>query len=100
MINAYECFLQLMLTSHIAQINEDDQCFEFRMVKYIKYRTHLFYLDYEYESEEESDVTLVAQLSMDRLQMIEPLVKHWEGMRWIYLCFWLINRVSSSEVSS
>jgi glycosyltransferase-like protein LARGE len=25
------------------------------------------------------DVTLVAQLSMDRLQMVEALCKHWEG---------------------
>jgi len=38
-------------------------------------------LDYDYETDdsEGSDVTLVAQLSMDRLQMIESLAKHWEG---------------------
>lgn len=53
-------------------------------MKYIKYRTHLFYLDYDYEQDpkdgsSEWDVTLVAQLSMDRLQMIESLAKHWEG---------------------
>lgn len=28
---------------------------------------------------EGNDVTLVAQLSMDRLQMVEALCKHWEG---------------------
>ncbi|OXA53187.1 LARGE xylosyl- and glucuronyltransferase 2 [Folsomia candida] len=61
------------------QISEDDQCYEFRIVKFIKYRTHLFYLDFEYESEDEADVTLVSQLSMDRLQMIESLANHWEG---------------------
>jgi glycosyltransferase-like protein LARGE len=37
-------------------------------------------LDYEYEpSVDGFDVTLVAQLSMDRLQMVEALSKHWEG---------------------
>ena len=64
------------------QISEEDSCYEFRVVKYVNYRTHLFYLDYEYEPAEvadESDVTLVAQLSMDRLQMIESLANHWEG---------------------
>ena len=64
------------------QISEEDSCYEFRVVKYVNYRTHLFYLDYEYEPAEvadESDVTLVAQLSMDRLQMIEALANHWEG---------------------
>lgn len=39
------------------QISEDDSCYEFRVVKFIKYRTHLFYLDFEYESEDEADVT-------------------------------------------
>jgi hypothetical protein len=43
-------------------------------------RTHLYFLDYEYEpSVDGYDVTLVAQLSMDRLQMVEALCKHWEG---------------------
>lgn len=36
-------------------------------------------MDFEYESEDEADVTLVSQLSMDRLQMIESLANHWEG---------------------
>lgn len=66
------------------QINEDDPCYEFHLAKCTKYRTHLYYLDYEYRNEfvagQDSDVTLVAQLSMDRLQMVESLAKHWEGI--------------------
>lgn len=42
------------------------------------HRTHLYYLDYDY-TPEEYDVTLVAQLSMDRLQMLELICKHWDG---------------------
>ena len=62
-------------------MNEDDPCYEFYLAKYTTYRTHLFYLDYDYEvdPEKQNDVTLVAQLSMDRLQMIQALAKHWEG---------------------
>jgi len=75
-----------------SKMNEDDACYEFRCVKYIKYRTHLFYLDYDYEQDttdgsSEWDVTLVAQLSMDRLQMIESLAKHWEGTFYVIYSF-------------
>lgn len=63
-----------------SQLDEDDPCYEFRKGKVSTYRTHLYYLDYNYEpSTDGNDVTLVAQLSMDRLQMIEPLCQHWNG---------------------
>ena len=68
------------LDSRSSLLNESDSCYEFRRAKVTSYRTHLYYIDYAYEpSTDGNDVTLVAQLSMDRLQMIEPLCKHWEG---------------------
>ena len=45
----------------------------------IVYRTHLYYLDYDNASVSASDVTLVTQLSADRLQMLELLCDHWPG---------------------
>lgn len=59
-------------------LNEDDECYDFRRQRVIIHRTHLFYVDYHYKPTE-YDVTLVAQLSMDRLQMLETICKHWEG---------------------
>lgn len=59
-------------------INEDDECYDFRREQVIIHRTHLYYLDYDYQPTE-YDVTLVAQLSMDRLQMLETICRHWEG---------------------
>ena len=65
--------MKLITCLHISfeflKISEEDACYEFRLAKCTNYRTHLFYLDYVYEPEEvsdETDVTLVAQLSMDR----------------------------------
>ncbi|RWS09293.1 glycosyltransferase-like protein LARGE1, partial [Dinothrombium tinctorium] len=64
----------------INSLDEDDICYDFRRTRVLQHRTHLYYIDYEYEpSPEGNDVTLVAQLSMDRLQMVEALCKHWEG---------------------
>lgn len=44
----------------------------------MNFRTHLYFLDYNYVPTPD-DVTLVAQLSMDRLQMLEMLCQYWEG---------------------
>lgn len=61
-------------------IDEDDLCYDFRRARVVQHRTHLYYIEYDYEpSPEGNDVTLVAQLSMDRLQMVESLCKNWEG---------------------
>ncbi|XP_076328863.1 xylosyl- and glucuronyltransferase LARGE1-like isoform X1 [Tachypleus tridentatus] len=61
-------------------IDEDDPCYEFRRARVVEHRTHLYYIEYDYEpSPDGNDVTLVAQLSMDRLQMVEALCKHWDG---------------------
>ena len=64
----------------INALDEDDPCYEFRRSRVTQHRTHLYYIEYDYEpSPEGNDVTLVAQLSMDRLQMVEALCQHWEG---------------------
>ncbi|XP_065578708.1 xylosyl- and glucuronyltransferase LARGE2s-like isoform X2 [Artemia franciscana] len=61
-------------------ISEDDPCFEFKRSRAIKYRTHLYYVESDYEPiRDKYDVTLVAQLSMDRLQMVDALCANWEG---------------------
>ncbi|CAG2110115.1 unnamed protein product, partial [Medioppia subpectinata] len=67
-------------TNPINLLDEDDPCYEFRRSRVTQHRTHLYYIEYDYEpSPEGNDVTLVAQLSMDRLQMVEALCQHWEG---------------------
>lgn len=69
---------QVSTPSKLNAINEDDECYDFRREQVIIHRTHLYYLDYDYQPTE-YDVTLVAQLSMDRLQMLETICRHWEG---------------------
>lgn len=60
--------------------DEDEPCYEFNRAHLIEHRTHLYYIDFQYEpSPDGNDVTLVAQLSMDRLQMVEALCEQWEG---------------------
>ncbi|XP_023942707.1 xylosyl- and glucuronyltransferase LARGE1 [Bicyclus anynana] len=61
------------------KMNHSDLCLTFRAAQRIKLRTHLYYMDYNYMDIDNFDVTLVLQLSMDRLQFLERLVKHWEG---------------------
>ncbi|XP_061494960.1 xylosyl- and glucuronyltransferase LARGE1 isoform X2 [Rhineura floridana] len=68
------------LQKQLSELDEDDLCYEFRRERFTVHRTHLYFLHYEYESApDNTDVTLVAQLSMDRLQMLEAICKHWEG---------------------
>ena len=57
----------------------EDPCFEFRNAANFIYKVHPFYLDFSYKSKSTNDVTLVAQMSMDRLHMLEPLCKQWDG---------------------
>lgn len=57
---------------------EDDECFEFRRAQRIQYRTHIYFSEFSY-TPKAADVTLVAQLSMDRLQMLVGLLEHWDG---------------------
>ncbi|GAB6025957.1 LARGE xylosyl- and glucuronyltransferase 1 [Chamberlinius hualienensis] len=71
---------QSHVIARLNAIDEDDPCYEFRRAQVTQHRTHLYYIDYSYEPNPDgNDVTLVAQLSMDRLQMVEALCKQWEG---------------------
>nr|XP_033784341.1 LARGE xylosyl- and glucuronyltransferase 2 isoform X2 [Geotrypetes seraphini] len=65
----------------LEELDEDDQCYDFRRERIMVHRVHLSFLPQKslIPSTEEADVTLVAQLSMDRLQMLEMICKHWEG---------------------
>ncbi|RLW00174.1 hypothetical protein DV515_00009158 [Chloebia gouldiae] len=68
------------LQKQLSELDEDDLCYEFRRERFTVHRTHLYFLHYEYEpASDNTDVTLVAQLSMDRLQMLEAICKHWDG---------------------
>uniref|UniRef100_A0A3Q2YED6 LARGE xylosyl- and glucuronyltransferase 2 n=1 Tax=Hippocampus comes TaxID=109280 RepID=A0A3Q2YED6_HIPCM len=70
----------IQLQTALEELDEDDQCYDFRRERLTVHRVHLYFLQYEYTpTEDENDVTLVAQLSMDRLQMLEAICKHWEG---------------------
>ncbi|KAK0152387.1 LARGE xylosyl- and glucuronyltransferase 2 [Merluccius polli] len=68
----------ILLQASLEDLDEDDQCYDFRRERITVHRVHLYFLQYEYTPTED-DVTLVAQLSMDRLQMLEAICKHWEG---------------------
>ncbi|XP_061740107.1 xylosyl- and glucuronyltransferase LARGE2s isoform X3 [Nerophis ophidion] len=72
------CLESIQLQKALEDLDEDDQCYDFRRERITIHRVHLYFLQYEYTLTE-NDVTLVAQLSMDRLQMLEAICKHWEG---------------------
>ncbi|XP_061885639.1 xylosyl- and glucuronyltransferase LARGE2s isoform X2 [Entelurus aequoreus] len=72
------CLESIQLQKALEDLDEDDQCYDFRRERITIHRVHLYFLQYEYMLTE-NDVTLVAQLSMDRLQMLEAICKHWEG---------------------
>ncbi|XP_054017459.1 xylosyl- and glucuronyltransferase LARGE2 [Dryobates pubescens] len=68
------------LQQALEELDEDDPCYDFRRQHLTQHRIHLFFLQYEFLAlPGPSDVTLVAQLSMDRLQMLEAICKHWAG---------------------
>uniref|UniRef100_A0A3P8XJH9 LARGE xylosyl- and glucuronyltransferase 2 n=1 Tax=Esox lucius TaxID=8010 RepID=A0A3P8XJH9_ESOLU len=70
----------IRLQGALEELDEDDQCYDFRRERITVHRVHLYFLQYEYTlTGDETDITLVAQLSMDRLQMLEAICKHWEG---------------------
>ncbi|XP_005064958.1 LARGE xylosyl- and glucuronyltransferase 2 isoform X1 [Mesocricetus auratus] len=67
------------LQQALAQLDEDEPCFEFRQQQLSVYRVHIAFLPHQPPPPRPHDVTLVAQLSMDRLQMLEALCRHWPG---------------------
>lgn len=68
------------LQQALEELDEDDPCYDFRRQSLIQHRVHLFFLQYELSTlSDGADITLVAQLSMDRLQMLEAICRHWTG---------------------
>ena len=61
------------------QLSEDDECYEFKREQRVIHRTHPYYLEYDNSSVSANDVTLVTQLSVDRLHILKLLCKHWDG---------------------
>ncbi|XP_026633209.1 LARGE xylosyl- and glucuronyltransferase 1 isoform X2 [Microtus ochrogaster] len=60
------------LQKQLSELDEDDLCYEFRRERFTVHRTHLYFLHYEFEpAADNTDVTLVAQLSMDRKSVIQ-----------------------------
>ena len=93
----YEGFLQYngnlfkhkLLTCESIESNErvhkpnvsHDPCFSFRNEAKLLHRTHPFFLGRNLTASDmnDHDVSLVSQLSMDRLQILEPLCRYWKG---------------------
>ncbi|XP_039326552.1 xylosyl- and glucuronyltransferase LARGE2 isoform X1 [Saimiri boliviensis] len=67
------------LQQALTQLDEEDPCFEFQQQQLTVHRVHVTFLPHEPPPSRPHDVTLVAQLSMDRLQMLEALCRHWPG---------------------
>ncbi len=63
---------------NLEEIASKDPCLEFRKIQKTVFRTHPFVVDYDYKSGL-YDITLVTQMSMDRLHMLVPLYAHWSG---------------------
>jgi len=56
-----------------------DPCHNFRSSGNILYRSHIYFLPYCTKNYSSTEVTLVAQLSLDRILMVEQIVDHWKG---------------------
>lgn len=61
------------------QQNEAEPCSDVRQEIRLVRRVHPYYLNYSYKHVDDFDVTLVAQMSVDRLHMLEPLCEQWAG---------------------
>ncbi|CAH1993995.1 unnamed protein product [Acanthoscelides obtectus] len=71
--------LQVCDIAPVIIMNESEEfCSEFRNLLNTPFRTLLYFREYDYKPVD-NDVTFVAQLSYDRLQRIEELVKLWTG---------------------
>lgn len=65
------------LQTALEELDEDDQCYDFRRERLTVHRVHLYFLQYEYTpTEDDTDITLVAQLSMDRYNKQHTHLKH------------------------
>jgi len=79
--------MALQLQQALEELDEDDPCYDFRRQHLTQHRIHLFFLQYEFLAlPDPTDVTLVAQLSMDRYLpvglvrgQVHPLHRLWGG---------------------
>lgn len=79
----------LQLQQALEELDEDDPCYDFRRQHLTQHRIHLFFLQYEFLAlPNPTDVTLVAQLSMDRYLLV-GLVGGWilppVRLRWLHI---------------
>ncbi|XP_020899478.1 LARGE xylosyl- and glucuronyltransferase 2 [Exaiptasia diaphana] len=71
---------EIGVVTKVPGVDSEDPCYDFKQQHFITHRTHLYYLSYDFNTPVgDYDVTLVAQLSMDRLQMVEALCRNWAG---------------------
>lgn len=63
------------------QLTNNRECLSFDRAATMAFRTHLYYLPYDHEAVEQSQarVTIVTQMSADRLGLFETLCKSWSG---------------------
>ena len=75
-------------TEHKRSGNDEDSllsfntslvCNAYREQAYLNYRVHLFFYGGNYHPLDGYDVTLVTQLSLDRLRVLKNLLRNWEG---------------------
>jgi glycosyltransferase-like protein LARGE len=76
---------------------KDNDCSLFVKERQSTYRIHLYYYGSQYTPYDEYDVTYVTQLSLDRIQNIQFILKHWEGpVTFVIYCtdseLWLIKQ--------
>uniref|UniRef100_A0AAX7UWF5 LARGE xylosyl- and glucuronyltransferase 2 n=1 Tax=Astatotilapia calliptera TaxID=8154 RepID=A0AAX7UWF5_ASTCA len=65
------------LQKALEELDEDDQCYDFRRERLTVHRVHLYFLQYDYTpTEDNTDITLVAQLSMDRKSVVQMDMAH------------------------
>ncbi|KAK3720769.1 hypothetical protein QZH41_011787 [Actinostola sp. cb2023] len=65
---------EIGVVTKVPGVDSEDPCYDFKQQHYITHRTFTFNTVVG-----DHDVTLVAQLSMDRLQMVEALCRNWAG---------------------
>lgn len=67
--------------ANIQQLTNDKDCVDFDEAATRTFRTHLYYLEYDHQAVEASQarVSIVTQLSPDRLGLLETLCRSWSG---------------------
>lgn len=99
-------FMVLQLQQALEELDEDDPCYDFRQQHLMQHRIHLFFLQYEFLAlPNPTDVTLVAQLSMDRYLLVgqvgrwNPPPLLWAGSTALELPWNLISSFSCQHLA-